>query len=318
MLDSFKSFDAYPKTLDDFKERWVVGAFISIASSIIIALIVIGEFATLSHVERKHQMKVDTEVTGELEIHLNITFDKIPCALLNVDALDGFGESNAQIERSIAKTRLSQAGAEIHTAIEVLDADGHDKDHSDDAAMAKKTADPNYCGSCFGAEQQRGQCCNTCLDLKLAYDKKDWAFTLMDTAEQCAKQRLEKKFAATSHEGCRIQGDLKVGKVQGALHIAPGRSLLRQHLFTLKELLEHKAQPAFDVSHTINKLSFGKEYPGLVCRRHTSTGGGLCTSLLQNPLIISTFTGFPVGLSCPQRRRERPLPIPHQRRPDAF
>ena len=265
MLDSLKSFDAYPKTLDDFRERWVVGAIISIVSTALICFIVIGEFSMLGHIERKHHMLVDTDVTGELEIHLNITFDKIPCPILNIDALDGFGESMAHIERSIMKTRLSETGQQINTQIEVIDKDGHDKEHSEDAALVKKTSETGYCGSCYGAEDNKEQCCNSCLDVKLAYDKKQWAFTLFDSIEQCARQRLEKKVSSTSHEGCRVQGDIKVTKVQGAIHIAPGRSLLRQRLFTLEELFGHKKEPTFDVSHTVNKFGFGQEFPGLVC-----------------------------------------------------
>lgn len=51
-----------------------------------------------------------------------------------------------------------------------------------------KDVDPklpaNYCGSCYGAEKEPGQCCNTCQEVQEAYRSKGWAFGGADAIEQ--------------------------------------------------------------------------------------------------------------------------------------
>jgi 7-cyano-7-deazaguanine synthase in queuosine biosynthesis len=42
----------------------------------------------------------------------------------------------------------------------------------------------NYCGSCYGAPNTHGQCCNTCNDVREAYRKAGWGFTNPDSIEQ--------------------------------------------------------------------------------------------------------------------------------------
>ncbi|KAJ9445435.1 putative endoplasmic reticulum-Golgi intermediate compartment protein 3 [Diplonema papillatum] len=279
MLNAFKSFDAYPKTLDDFRERWVPGAAISIVSTCVILFIVLGEISMYTNKVYKHSLYVDTEVTGSIEVHLDITFNKLPCAVMNVDAVDIFGEPTLSLERSITKTRLNEKGEEVHSEAENVDAKGHAAEHSSDVQHIEATKVENYCGSCYGAEAQKAQCCNTCNEVKEAYYQRGWQFNLFDTIEQCARERLQKKLQATAHEGCSIKGTVRVNKVQGALHFAPGKSLLRDGHLTLSDLLASRTEPRFDVSHTINSLSFGKVFPGLVNpldgRSHVSEEPGL-------------------------------------------
>jgi len=53
-----------------------------------------------------------------------------------------------------------------------------------------------------------------------------------------------------------------VNKVAGNFHFAPGKSF-QQHHMHIHDLQPYKGS-SFNLSHTINKLSFGKEYPGMV------------------------------------------------------
>ena len=34
---------------------------------------------------------------------------------------------------------------------------------------------PDYCGSCYGAENPERECCNTCSELMTAYREKGWS-----------------------------------------------------------------------------------------------------------------------------------------------
>jgi hypothetical protein len=62
--------------------------------------------------------------------------------------------------------------------------------------------------------------------------------------------------------GCLVYGCMTVNKVSGNIHIAIGQSKKQRtshiHSFTAEDLR------VFNCSHTINSLTFGKEYPGMV------------------------------------------------------
>ena len=69
--------------------------------------------------------------------------------------------------------------------------------------------------------------------------------------EEVAKARKEK-------EGCRIFGSMKVQRVAGNFHVSV-HSQDWQTLQMVYDKVEH-----IDVSHTITRLSFGRDYPGKV------------------------------------------------------
>jgi hypothetical protein len=51
-------------------------------------------------------------------------------------------------------------------------------------APVSKTKLPGYCGSCYGAEEHPGQCCNTCMEVKMMYRRRGWAFVSSKAIEQ--------------------------------------------------------------------------------------------------------------------------------------
>lgn len=127
--------------------------------------------------------------------------------------------------------------------------------------IEKKVKDPNYCGSCYGAEMTKNQCCNTCDQVREAYRKKGWLFQPTDDIEQCFQENLERKRKYAKAEGCNMHGFFLVNKVAGNFHFAPGRSFVtghsHSHDYTQFEV-DH-----FNTSHMIHSLGFGKKYPGL-------------------------------------------------------
>lgn len=42
-----------------------------------------------------------------MEIHLNITFPRLPCELLTLDVMDVSGEQQVGVEHGVSKVRLS-------------------------------------------------------------------------------------------------------------------------------------------------------------------------------------------------------------------
>ena len=65
------------------------------------------------------------------------------------------------------------------------------------------------------------------------------------------------------HEGCRIEGGLRVNKVIGNFHIAPGRSFSNgnMHVHDLKNYWDTPVQGGHSFSHTIHHLRFGPQLP---------------------------------------------------------
>lgn len=86
---------------------------------------------------------------------------------------------------------------------------------------------------------------------------------MMDTSaiEQCASERHAEDIQLQEGEGCRMWGLLRINKVAGNFHFAPGRSFQRGsvHVHDMQPFKDKK----LDFTHTVNKLSFGKEYPGM-------------------------------------------------------
>jgi hypothetical protein len=123
-------------------------------------------------------------------------------------------------------------------------------------------SDPRYCGSCYGAEMTDGECCNTCAEVERAYQKKGWAFLGGDTVEQCVRETSKGNVELERHEGCKVLGLLSVNKVAGNFHFAPGHGFQSSH--THMHDMNALRAGAFNSSHTISRLSFGKTFPGVV------------------------------------------------------
>jgi hypothetical protein len=139
-------------------------------------------------------------------------------------------------------------------------------------ALSNATKDEPECGSCYGAGDE-GECCNTCDDVRSAYRKKGWSFEQANNAGegivQCVKDNYIQDLAEQSKakEGCNMHGTIEVQKVAGNFHFGVGRN------FHQASLHVHDLQPLRDINinltHTVNHLSFGKDYPGMKVR-----GGG--------------------------------------------
>ena len=61
-------------------------------------------------------------VGERMEIHLNVTFPRIPCELLTLDVMDVSGEQQTGVEHGVKKVRLTSEN-EKSRVIEVLNLD---------------------------------------------------------------------------------------------------------------------------------------------------------------------------------------------------
>lgn len=105
----------------------------------------------------------------------------------------------------------------------------------------------------------------------------------MRNSTQCIHDRARHFAELGADEGCIISGSMKVNKVAGNFHIAHGESVVRdsKHIHHFNP----ETAPKFNVSHTINSLSFGDAYENMPTNALDSVrkiiGAGNNTGLFQ-------------------------------------
>lgn len=255
-LDIFPKFDS--KFEQDAREKTVVGALFSLVALVVIALLVVGEIRYFLSVQEKHQLFVDTDVGGDLDITVNITFPGVPCDLITIDAVDSFGEFQADMDKKTVKHRVDGDTLALIDEAKPLVASGNKVATIPVNEHGEAKAD---CGSCYGSETHPGQCCNTCREVQQAYQVRGWHFDLHDISiHQCGKERLEQSLALAHHEGCNVYARFTVSRVQGNIHFIPGKAfqIMGQHLHDIGGEEIQK----LNLSHVIHTLQFGATFPG--------------------------------------------------------
>lgn len=195
-----------------------------------------------------------------MEIHLNVTFPRIPCELLTLDVMDVSGEIQTGVVHGVNKARLSS----VADGSKIIDTTALDLNMHHIATHL----DPNYCGSCYSApappNAKRPGCCNTCDEVREAYAAVSWAFGRGDGVEQCEREGYGERLDAQRQEGCRIEGVIRVNKVVGNFHIAPGRSFSNgnMHVHDLNNYFDTPIEGGHTFTHEIHALRFGPQLSG--------------------------------------------------------
>ncbi|KAE8147628.1 endoplasmic reticulum vesicle transporter-domain-containing protein [Aspergillus avenaceus] len=256
----FTRLDAFAKTVEDARIRTTSGGIITIASLLVVLWLVWGEWMDYRRVVVLPELVVDKSRGEKMEIHLNMTFPRLPCELLSLDVMDVSGEQQTGVAHGINKVRLSSA-AEGGRVIDVKALELHSEQE------AAKHLDPNYCGDCGGVPAPSGEkrCCNTCEEVREAYAQQQWAFGKGENIEQCEREGYAQRLDAQRQEGCRLEGVLRVNKVIGNFHIAPGRSFTsgNVHIHDLENYYETGLADAdkHTMTHIIHQLRFGPQLP---------------------------------------------------------
>jgi endoplasmic reticulum-Golgi intermediate compartment protein 3 len=158
--------------------------------------------------------------------------------------------------------------------------------HADDA----QHLDPNYCGECYGApapeDAKKAGCCNTCDEVRDAYAAISWSFGRGENVEQCTREHYAERLEAQRKEGCRLEGSIRVNKVAGNFHFAPGKSFSNGnlHVHDLENYFKDGSDHSF--THKIHQLRFGPPLPPKVIQAIGSGGntGSEWTNHHVNPL----------------------------------
>ena len=143
--------------------------------------------------------------------------------MLSLDVMDASGEIQTDVASTMFKTRLNADGKAIDIALM-------------DVGYTYDPPPRDYCGPCYGGKSpNENGCCNTCKDVRDAYQANGWAISDYNSIEQCAREQFlpsldttdrsyKENLLSQSQEGCNLAGFIKVNKVSGNFHIAPGRS----------------------------------------------------------------------------------------------
>ncbi|KAF2468112.1 endoplasmic reticulum-golgi intermediate compartment protein-like protein 3 [Lindgomyces ingoldianus] len=279
----FTRLDAFTKTVEDARIRTTSGGVVTITSLLVIFWLVWGEWADYRRVIVRPELVVDKGRGEKMEISMNITFPRLPCELLTLDVMDVSGEMQMGVMHGINKVRLrpeNEGSTVIETkALEL---------HKDEALHL----DPEYCGECYGAPPPpaatKSGCCNTCEEVREAYASISWSFGRGEGVEQCEREHYAEHLDEQRREGCRLEGGIRVNKVIGNFHIAPGKSFSNGnlHVHDLENYFKDEGGHTF--THTIHHLRFGPQLSDVVIQKmqksHAATGPGGWTSHHINPL----------------------------------
>jgi len=270
-MDKLKAFDAYPRPAEEFRVRTLFGAVASIVCGLVIVVLVWAEFLYYLQVSVVPEITLDHNRNTKLNITFDVTFPHIGCAFLGVDTMDVSGNHQLDISHGVYKQRLTETGLEISTPRrEFVDsrpspnekAESETKSREISAGLAKPEERDKKCGDCYGAQSPAIPCCNTCDDLRRAYEAKGWLLN-RDNVPQCVDEMNteDMKSQKSAKEGCRVYGYVTVDKVAGNFHIAPGVSLQsgHQHIHSTSMFGDD-----INVTHYIKYLAFGEYYPGQV------------------------------------------------------
>lgn len=272
MWKSLKSFDAYSKIKEEAQTKTCSGALITLISGIVIAVLFFSELVFFIQGSASDQVFIDVSPDEKIEIKFDITFPHIPCSMLSIDATDVTG-TRAE-DHHILKTDIDPTNPNTGALGLTRNRFGNkvqlsEKISEDDEVVGSEKGknpmlDPNYCGSCFGAEDTANACCNTCDSVIDAYNTKGWVPPERHTIEQCVwsgavgtnlKEQLEKGM------GCNHKGKLTMGKGSGSFHFGPGKATHYAHRHS--NIAAAIKQGTVNMTHVINDLSFGASYPGM-------------------------------------------------------
>ncbi|MFS7919351.1 putative endoplasmic reticulum vesicle transporter [Helianthus anomalus] len=260
VLSRVRNLDVYPKVNEDFYSRTLSGGLITLASSIAIFFLLVSELGLYLQTVRETKLVVDTSRGEKLKINFDITFPAVSCVLLSLDAIDISGEQHLDIKHAVIKERIDNKGNLIQVTTH---------HHIGNPKMGKPIQkhggeiqhNETYCGSCYGAELSSDECCNSCDEVREAYRRRGWGLMNPDLFDQCKREGFVQRIKDEEGEGCTMYGSLEVNKMAGNFHFV--KSFHLENLHAPHDVKYYK-EDGYNISHRINKLSFGDAYPGII------------------------------------------------------
>src|ERR1700712_5711184 len=103
----FTRLDAFTKTVEDARVRTTSGGIVTLFSILVIFWLTWGEWADYRRLVVRLELIVDKSRGEKMEIHMNVTFPRMPCELLTLDVMDVSGEVQSGVAHGVVKVRLA-------------------------------------------------------------------------------------------------------------------------------------------------------------------------------------------------------------------
>lgn len=252
----------FPKVDQEFTVKTKGGGVASLVATGLIVILILAETITWFSQNRAELSKtyVDNSLGKKMRVNLNITFPALACEDLHVDVIDVAGDSQLDVDDTLAKRKLHKNGQPMTKEELEVATNMHRQQQVEKERILKTALPDDYCGPCYGAEEKEGQCCQTCEEIVEAYKKKRWKTNMLKfTSEQCMREGQDKEAPKRTmfNQGCNLAGYMTLNRVAGNFHIAMGEGIERdgRHIHTYMP----EDAPNFNVSHVIHQLSFGPE-----------------------------------------------------------
>jgi hypothetical protein len=274
LQERLKSFDAQSSVSNEFRVYTTQGAVLSVTTVIIILYLVVSEARYNFQLNLRENVHVNATTSRGLEMEFDLTLWKVPCSKLQIDASDHLGQPQSlhlDKQHHVWKHRLirDEEDGEVsligsRSKLELGSTLKSEKDLIEivkvkqNSSMGREANDEITCGSCYGAGEE-DECCNTCEDIRRAYRARGWHLQLEPghNIVQCIGESEDDE--DDQGEGCNVHGVVALSTGGGNLHLAPGKDSASSGLTILEALMQSFQE--WNVSHTLNKLRFGPEYP---------------------------------------------------------
>jgi hypothetical protein len=92
ILRKLRHFDAYPKTLEDFRVKTLSGAAITIVCFVGIVVLFTYEWLAFREIDIQQELFVDNSMGGKMRINLDIVFPELSCSIVSLDMSDVSGQ----------------------------------------------------------------------------------------------------------------------------------------------------------------------------------------------------------------------------------
>ncbi|CAB9521682.1 reticulum-Golgi intermediate compartment protein 3 [Seminavis robusta] len=261
--DRLRNLDTQSAPSQEFRVYTLQGAILSVITVITIIYLVATEWSYNFQVRFSEQVHVNATSPAGLELEFDITLRSLPCSRLNIDANDPNGQAQSlHLDRQhhVWKHKIKyEDDGKLHYVGDRSKLELGSTLLSEDILMnqlegklnaTREREDENYCGSCYGAGEE-GECCNSCDDVKRAYNLKGWVLRDLEQVEQCKEELVH---VVEKGEGCNIHGKVALSSGGGNLHLAPGRALQN-------EAGDNSQISLFDLVLRTFEQWFGEEVP---------------------------------------------------------
>src|ERR1700694_344361 len=192
----FRTFDAFQKTVEEARIRTASGGLVTLAAACIIFWLVALEAWDWRRIVVRNELVVDKTrgrttkaslmdrgETGYSYEHLVSSFTvckyvltELTDLVLSLDVMDASGEVQTDVASTMFKTRLDKDGKSIDIA-------------KWNVEYNNEPPPVDYCGPCYGGKPPESGCCNTCKDVRDAYQENGWAINDFSTIEQCVREQ---------------------------------------------------------------------------------------------------------------------------------